>query len=62
MHEQIEQFIETMYPSQDPKSIIQGPVVPIDPTSKEAKDKAAEAEAKSDLGRYHSHKFVKKER
>ena len=46
----IEQFIEKIYPSQDPKSIIQEPAAPIDPTSKEAKDKAAAAEAKSDLG------------
>ena len=62
MREQIEQFIETIYPSQDPKAIIQGPAVPVDPTSKEAKDKAAEAETKSDLGRYHDQPFVKKER
>ncbi|CAD6578312.1 MAG: bifunctional farnesyl-diphosphate farnesyltransferase/squalene synthase [Alectoria sarmentosa] len=45
----IEQFIETIYPSQDPKSIIQEPAAPVDPTSKEAKDKAAAVEAKSDL-------------
>ena len=61
MREQIEQFIETIYPSQDPKAIVQGPAAPIDPTSKEAKDKAAEADAKSDLGRYHDQIFVKRE-
>lgn len=50
--EQIEQFLETIYPSQDPKSIIQEPAATKDLTSKETKDKAEAAEAKSDLGGY----------